>query len=232
VRSIGLLLSALLLTLATACGPDVTRGANGWKVAGAPYSVQPVADGGIMPQGWKLTNAETAGDGFRRSQASALDLEIRRTEDDGILVVATEGLAEDGVGKKLQVLAERWLKRVVIEPQDDDSGNDAYADVVPPIVKTTRMQVGLRSGSAEALNGRSVQTVRQEDFSVPGGGGYELDAQLVPAGAPGPDRRLYLAVLRGDHEASRVVVVAYANTPGMFDAGAAGAADLAHRMRF
>jgi hypothetical protein len=231
VRSIGLLLSAFLLTLATACGPDVTRGANGWKVGGASYSIQPVADGGIMPQGWKLTNAEKAGDGFRRLPTSALDLEIRRSEDDGILVVATEGLPEDGVGKKLQVLAERWLQRVVIEPQDDGD-NDAYADVVPPIVKTTRMQVGLRSGSAEAVNGRSVQAVRQEDFSVPGGGGYELDAQLVPAGAPGPDRRLYLAVLRSDHEASRVVVVAYANTPGMFDAGAAGAADLAHRMRF
>jgi hypothetical protein len=219
----------LLLTLA-ACGPTLTRSPAGWRVDGAKYTIAPEAEDRLMPEGWVLANYNKSGDGFRKeSQDDRRDFEIKRVEDDGILVLATEEVPSDAQGKKLEVLADRWFQRVVVAPKDDDE--DPYADVVPPLHDRKSVEIGFHTATGDTIRGRSVEITKKQEFTVPNGSGFEAEATLVPLGAPGPDRRLYLSVLRAAN-GGRLVVIAYANTPAMFDAGVSGASGLAHRVRF
>ncbi len=223
---------SLLVSLLAGCGPTLRQSATGWQVNGAAYWITPADGGRILPDGWTLSNYERSGDGFRKAQDDIRDLAAKRDEDDGILVVARESIASEGAGKKLQVLAERWLQRNVVAPNDANWRDQAlFEDVVPPLKSTATLQSGFHVATAEEVHGRNVETTRQEDFTVPKGSGFEIEANLVPNGAQAPDRRLYLGVLRAT-TGQEIVIVAYANTPSMFAGGLGDAASLAHRVHF
>jgi hypothetical protein len=57
-----------------------------------------------------------------------------------------------------------------------------------------------------------------------------MTATLAPLGTS-PDRRIYVAVVRRAG-GSQYALVAYGNTPSMFEKGLADAAAFAHRLRF
>jgi hypothetical protein len=224
------------------CGPTLRRSPAGWKQDNAIYAISARPDGRMMPPGWRLENFEPAGDGFRKSSVDDLrDFEFRSSEDDGVLVVVTEGLAEDTIQKKPEALATRWLDVVVLAPHEGADGvksldgrSGLYDPVLPPprAVSTVTLNYGLSAATGTVHEaGRFPQVSRRADFSVANGEGSELEADLVARSAPGPDRSLYLAVLRPMFR-GRIVVVAYSNAPSMFPAGARDASDLAHRIRF
>jgi hypothetical protein len=221
---------ALVLSLVAGCGPTFVRGPQGWKMNDATYTIAPAPDGKVLPAGWKLANYDEVGDGYRKhNNLDKRDIQAKRTEDDGILVIVTEEVPKDDLEKKLPVLAEHWLAREVVKPEGDED-TDLYWGVVPPLVTTGTVSVGWRTATAAVTHGRDAQIVRQGDFTVPGAAGYEAELSLVPTGASGPDRRLYLAVIRPPGE--KVVMVAYGNTVGQFASGLADAEGLAHRLRF
>jgi hypothetical protein len=220
---------ALALVL-TGCGPTLVHTPLGWKVNGAAYIIDPDAHGRVMPEGWILSNYETAGDGFRKDSVDdPRDLAMKRNEDDGILILATESISSEDEGKKLEVLAERWLQRVVMNPEDGE--DKVFEGIAPPLTTTVHLQSGLTFGTGHTTHGRNVDVTRRGEFAVRNGTGFELEANLVPGGATGPDRALYLGFVRS-MSSGRLVVIAYANTPSMFASGTADASGLAHRVHF
>jgi len=224
-----LALLSFVLTL-SGCGPTLVHTPKGWHVDGASYVIEADPSGRVMPAGWVLSNYEKAGEGFRKdAQDDMRDLAFKRTEDDGLLILAVEHLDQDSLEKKLEVVAERWLQRVVMNPEDVE--DPVFEGIAPPIKTTMHVSSGLRFATGESIRGRNVDVKRRLAFEVPNGDGFELEANLVPGGAPGPDRALYLSVLRPTN-VGIVVVIAYANTPSMFAAGTADAEGLAHRVRF
>jgi hypothetical protein len=221
---------ALLLLLSTACGATLTRGPTGWHESDRPYSIAPLTNGDLLPPGWKLARYSERQDGFRRDNDDApFDLELRRREDDGVMVVLSYFVPEEDRQKRPEVLAERWLDRYVQQPRDDDSAIST-SGVVPTTSSTSTASFGLHSISATTLYGRNVQTDSRESFAVPGGDAVEVTTTLAPSGSP-PDRRLYLAVLR-QANGERYAVVAYGNTPSMFERGLPDAIAFAHRVHF
>jgi hypothetical protein len=224
---------SIALGLGTAaCGATLTRGPGGWHESRLTYSVAPLEGGALFPAGWKIEGYAQKEDGFRREtdKWNAPDLELHRVEDDGILMVAGYTLKEEDLPKRAEVLADRWLDKVVQNPKEGDEDVEMFASVAPFIKKTATGSVGLYSTSATVVSGHQVQTDRREPFTVPGGEGAELLTTLSPAGSS-PDRRLYVAVIKqtnGEH----YVVVAYGNTPPMFDKGVADATSFARRVHF
>jgi hypothetical protein len=234
------LVCLMTLFLLAGCGPTLRLSPAGWKQDNATYAISARPDGRRMPPGWRLENFEPAGDGFRkRSDDDARDFEFRRSEDDGVLVVATESLAADSLQKKPEGLAARWLDVVVIDPHRGDDGvksldgrGGLYDAMLPPRrdVAILALNSGLTAATVREA-GRFPQVTRRADILVANGEGSELEADLVARGAPGPDRSLYLAILRPTSR-GRMVVVAYSNAPTSFPTGARDASDLAHRIRF
>jgi hypothetical protein len=230
---------AAAASLLAACGPTLKLSPGGWKEDGAAYTIAPAPDGGIMPAGWSLASHTRSGDGFSKASVNDMrDLELKRTTDDGVLVVVTESIAADDAEKKPAVLADRWLDTLVSSPKQGINGvvsldgrSGLYDDVLPKPREVGTVTVGWRSASVTEL-ARHVQVLRRAEFAVAGGEGGEVEADLLPNGAPGPDRNLYVAILRSASKRDRIVVVAYSNTPSMFAPGVEDASGLAHRLRF
>jgi len=229
------------LLLSTACGATLVRGPTGWHEGERSYSIAPLDNGDLVPAGWTLKGYSQRKDGFRRDDSAlylALELDVRRMQDDGILGVQSYWLDEPDRAKRPEVLADRWFDRVVQNPKTDDEMASLFADVVPPLKMTATTEAtqanGLNwrssSSSTTALFGHNLKIERRETFAVTGGEASETTATLSPREAP-PDRKLYLAILKPT-AAGRYVVVAYANTPTMFDGGLAEATSFAHRIHF
>ena len=102
--------------------------------------------------------------------------------------------------------------------------------VLPPLEITARTPAGLGTRRSTLLQGRDIQIEQRAPFAVPGGEGAELTATLSPVGSA-PDRRLYLAILKGPADAKLTLVI-YGNTVSMFDNGLADATAFAHRIHF
>src|ERR1700761_8485847 len=79
---------ALLLCL-SGCGPALTRGPTGWHDSAFPFTITPLGDGTLVPKGWTLADYTPNDNGFRRDDSASdlIDLQIKRTEDDGALLV-------------------------------------------------------------------------------------------------------------------------------------------------
>ena len=187
-----------------------------------------------MPDGWAIANYKKSGDHLEKTEVNDVrDLVAKRTGDDGVVVLETEELKGDAANKKLEVIAEQWIRRVAVSPSDDATAR--FDELIPPLVTVTKASLVTPSGPAfgemETQHGRSAAVVSNADVAIPNGSGYEITTDLTPIGGQEPDRRLYLAILKPSH-GWRVVVVAYANTPAMFAGGAGDAAALARRVRF
>ncbi|HEY2510002.1 MAG TPA: hypothetical protein VGI39_04075 [Polyangiaceae bacterium] len=222
------LLPALLLL--AGCGATLTRGPNGWHESSNPYSIAPLQSGALVPTGWKLAFYTVKEGGFRRDDNvdSPVDLELKRADDDGVLVVTHDRLDDDDQSKRPAVLAERWLDRIVRNPKSDDADLARYADVVPKLETTIEGSVGLRTISSTMLRGRSVQM--DSSAALPSADGVEMTATLAPPGAA-PDRRVYVAILKRTGSAD-CVLVAYGNSPSQFERGLADASAFARRVQF
>jgi hypothetical protein len=224
------LVVASLLGLA-GCGPTFTRGAAGWRESGLPYTIAPLPNGDLVPAGWTLDGFTTVSGGYRRDPVeSSVDLQLDRVEDDGVLVVKSYPLESDDAAKRPEVLLERWLDTVVEHPSAD-ADPKLYDRVVPPIKTTATGSVGLRAIESTVVSGRNVSFDKRETFSVPGGEAAEAWITAAPRGSP-PDRRLYVVVQKQTSPELRYAVVAYGNTPSMFDGGLADATSFAHRIHF
>jgi hypothetical protein len=221
------LVSFACALLVTSCAPTLRRAPTGaWQEEGRGYAIAAAPNGQVMPDTWTLTNFTSDDSEFRKvTSDDGRDLAMMRKEDDGLLVVATENIAEDAREKKLEVLSDRWIQQVVI---DSDPG--AFEEIVP---KAEPMSVtsGLRYAEVHDPNIRSAVLVHRTPFDVPRGAGVESEIDIVARGAAGPGRKLYLAIVRATG-ASQMVIVAYGNTPTMFSTGLADAQSLARRIVF
>jgi hypothetical protein len=224
------LVVAALLTLA-ACGPTLVRGAKGWQESSSPYAIAPTEGGSLLESGWLLEDYTAKDGGFRRENYEPLpDLGFRRIEDDGRMLIVSETMEEADIAKLPQVFVDRWVARFVQKPDANDRQTDLYAPVLPVLETTITGSVGFTGTTATRIDGRSVQPEHQATFASPGTVGAEMIATLAPSGAQA-DRKLYLAIVKqtgGD----RFVVVAYGNSPAMFDRGLADASSFARRIRF
>ncbi len=220
----------LLLSL-TGCGPTLTRGPTGWRDSAFPFSIAPLDDGKLVPRGWALAEYTVKDEGFRREDTATdlADLELKRVEDDGAMLVVHYRIEDDDHSKLPEVFAERWLDRVVANPKDDEQ-LAKFRAVVPKLETTATGTVGWHSVSETTVAAMTMQVDSRETFSVPAGEGAELTVTIAPPGSP-PDHRLYVAVLKPT-AGKDYAVVAYGNTPAMFDGGLQDARALAHRLRF
>jgi hypothetical protein len=225
-------LAAPFLLALVACGATLTRGPAGWHETATPYSITPLESGDLFPAGWALDGYEARKDGFRRNDthSEAFDFKLKRVEDDGVLLVAHYFLEDEDRAKRPEVLADRWIDRLVQNPKSDDGASDVFAPVIPKLEMTATGTVGLRSLSSTEVRGRAVQVDLRGPFTVPAGEGAEITATLAPVGAP-PDRRLYVALVK-QMGGNRYAIVAYGNTPTMFEKGLADATSFAHRVHF
>ena len=224
-----------LALLLAACGATLTRGPAGWHESPSPYSVAPLENGALFPAGWALDGYAVEKNGFRRTDdgPASPDFKLKRIEDDGVLLVTHDQLVDEDAAKRPDVLADRWIERIVRSPKTDDDATELFAPVVPRLETTASGTVGFGFGApivTTTTKGRTVQVDSRETFPLPGADGSELTATLAPLGAS-PDRRLYLAVIK-QSGSSRYAVIAYGNTPTMFERGLADAAAFAHRLRF
>ncbi len=221
----------LLLASIGACGPTLTRGPTGWHESTMPFTIAPLADGSLFAEGWGLRGYTLKDDGYRR-EAETVDganLELIRSEDDGALFVASYPIDEADRNKLAEVLAGRWITRVVRSPLIDDNLVHDFEAVVP-LRKTTASTPGWPPVTASVLSGRNVQIDQQSTFTVPGGDGAESTSTLSPPGSPA-DRRLYVAVIK-QTGGERFVLVTYGNSVAAFDKGLPDATAFARRIRF
>jgi hypothetical protein len=222
---------ALALSL-SACGPTLVRTSNGWHDERAPYYVTPGSAGELMSSQWALVSHERKDGGYRQSTAAEYgdDLEFTRIEDDGMMIVVSDRLPAGSLGKLSGVLVDRWMDQNVVNPDGDAYA--LYERLVRPLVSTTTVRGPMIYGArATQVSGRNAEVLRREDFDVPGGQATELVANLVPAGAPGPDLSLYLAVFKHAYR-DEMILVGYSNTPNMFERGLPDAISFAHRLKF
>ena len=114
--------AVVLLLVTASCGPTLTRGPTGWHESIVPYSVAPLADGALFAAGWGLRGYVTKDDGFRRDvpDVGGPDFELVRVEDDGAMFVASYPLEEADRAKLPEVLADRWIARVVQNPSNGE----------------------------------------------------------------------------------------------------------------
>jgi hypothetical protein len=217
------------LLLLIACGPTLTLGPSGWHEETTRYTVAPLDDGRLFTPGWYLVNYDSSGNGFRHhDEFAGGDFSFRRREDDGAMLVFTESLEPVDRERLPEVLADRWIERVVTNPQTGDDWLFDFAPVVPPRETTARLNLSFRS--ATIANGRTVEFKERTSFTVPGASVHELVAVLsVAGGAPG--RGLYLAVAKPASPGS-YVVLAYGNSLPRFQVGLDDARSFAHRLRF
>jgi hypothetical protein len=233
---VGLL--GLVGLLCASCSPMLRRSTTGWKEEGTIYAIAATPEGRLVPDGWKIANYDAVDDGYRKTlRDDQRDLELKRKEDDGVLVLVTELLPEDAAEKKAEVLADRWLDKLVSNPKSGAEGAETmdgrtglYDDVLPKERTIATAQIGLMQRSIVA-SGHDVQVTRRAMFPVPNGEGAELEAMLTGRGLSAPDHALFLAILR-PYAGRHMVVVAYGNTPHMFPGGVEDASNLAHRIRF
>jgi hypothetical protein len=216
--------------LLTACGPTLTLGPNGWHEDSAAYTVAPLDDGKLFTPAWYLADYATKDQGYRHDDASESDFTLKRREDDGVMVAYSNPLTGETREKAPEVLADRWVDRVVANPKSDDPWLDAYHEVVPTLEMTSEAHVGLYSASSHTVLGHDVQVLKREAFQVPGGTGAELVAKIGPKGA-NADRAVYVAVAKAD-KGDRYVILAYGNTVAQFEKGFDDARSFAHRVKF
>ena len=91
------------LLLSTACGATLVRGPTGWHEGERSYSIAPLDNGDLVPAGWTLKGYSQRKDGFRRDDSAsylALELDVRRMQDDGILGVQSYWLDEPDRAKR------------------------------------------------------------------------------------------------------------------------------------
>src|SRR5580693_7545683 len=122
-----------LVLLLVGCGATLPRGPSGWHGSPSPYSVAPLEGGALVPAGWAVHGYSTEKDGYRRGddEPPSLDLQLNRTEDDGVLLLTHDRLEEGDLGKRHDVLADRWVDHVVMNPKSDDPAIKLYASAVP-----------------------------------------------------------------------------------------------------
>jgi hypothetical protein len=222
----------LFATPGLGCGPTLARGPEGWHEDHFNYFVTPLDDGNLFTAGWRLDNYKPTDGGFRRGlqQDDRTHLKLLRAQDDGALYLTSYPIAPEDQEKLPEVLADRWLDRIVRTPQTSDTDVTMFAPVVSRRVITATTQVGLRTFTAESVVGRSVTCDKRETFDVPRGHGAELTCSLAPPGSD-VDRLLYLAVIKNEG-GSLFALVVYGNTPTVFDAGLPDATSFAHRVHF
>jgi hypothetical protein len=223
----------LLLSLVAGCGPTLTRGPTGWHDSAFPFSIAPLDDGALVSKGWRLAEYTATDQGFRREDTAQVtdlaDLELKRIEDDGALFVVHYTIDDDDRSKLPEVFAERWLDRIVANPKDDMQAAKFRA-VVPKLETTATGTVGWRSVSETILHGHTMQVDSRETFPVPACEAIGLTVTIAPPGSP-PDHRLYVAVIKPT-AGTDYAIVAYGNTPTMFDRGLEDARSFARRLRF
>jgi hypothetical protein len=230
----------LVVVIATiglaACGPTLTRTSSGWHEESQRYYIEPTAQGHLLVKPWRIASHDRVGEGYRTSLEDP-SLVFTRATDDGVLIVTGEYVDARDLEKSSGVLADRWLDQAVVHPERSTGG--LYGALVPPIKTTAHTRHSFMAypapmvprSTSTVYSGRTVEIVRRDDFTFPGGTATELTAKLTPVGAPEPDLALYLAILRPAH-AAEMLVVGYSNSPRLFNAGLADARGLAHRIRY
>jgi hypothetical protein len=234
-------------TFATSCGGSLLElGPQGWRVPEAKYTIAPVEGNRVMPDGWRITNYEKTGSGQFEKQSTddTRDLELRRTSDDGIAVIATEVLPVSDYEKSDQTLAERFARTVSGAGESDDATSDARKKIeedfaaaakLKDIVSKVRLRaIGPRAGVASATISTpqqySIRVLRNDSFDLPGGHGCEIEIERTPTGASDPDRKFYAALLR-PRRGPQFIGLVYGDSPSTFGDGAAQVAALARRFR-
>jgi hypothetical protein len=198
----------LALVAPTACTClHLTRGPEGWAVQQKSFTIEPIKDGRIMPDGWLLQNYDKVAKGqYTQRQEAEVDLTFGRSSDDGFVSI-----------DEMNVESQKTLRTL--------------ADRIKSDLRTRQLEVSI--GRYRALVEVDEPVTELASGTIAGDGieGYELVLAQRHRGETDAYRHVYFALIRSHARPGLLTTVCYVNTPAAFRDGVADARGLARRVK-